>query len=443
MKMSSNLGWMFYKDYFKDLNYDNFSSQENKNRINMKINTLLNSNPELESNEDEKLLGNLHLKATTTYPGLLLGSGNMHKLPSDIEGQLILGFHFDYTTGLPVIQGSSIKGVLRSAFEHKEYIQELLDNRFNSDEIDGIEKEIFDNGDIFFDAVVIKKGSTLLSDDYLAPHNNELKVIDQESGEIIEGQEDDYLAPHNNELKEPIPLRFLKVSPNVTFRFDFELKDNKFLSKEEKKNLFIEILKDLGVGAKTNVGYGKFDNIEIHKTEEEKKIERREEDKKVIDKANSVEELEQFIRNNQTSELLDEAKIKLENFEEEKEKELLKQSWENIDKSKKQYIESFIKKNENNNLAKEYVLEAKNLLDNSNNQEQSEFNLSQYTKFKPLDSYLKKFKSLSEKEIDSLKNHLLNNMQDKIKRKKFPFITLQKFISKEEANEIADKLNLK
>lgn len=414
--MSSNLGWMFYKDYFKDLNYDNFSSQENKNRINMKINTLLNSNPELESNEDEKLLGNLHLKATTTYPGLLLGSGNMHELP-DIEGQLILGFHFDYTTGLPVIQGSSIKGVLRSAFEHKEYIQELLDNRFNSDEIDGIEKEIFDNGDIFFDAVVIKKGSTLLSDDYL--------------------------APHNNELKEPIPLRFLKVSPNVTFRFDFELKDNKFLSKEEKKNLFIEILKDLGVGAKTNVGYGKFDNIEIHKTEEEKKIERREEDKKVIDKANSVEELEQFIRNNQTSELLDEAKIKLENFEEEKEKELLKQSWENIDKSKKQYIESFIKKNENNNLAKEYVLEAKNLLDNSNNQEQSEFNLSQYTKFKPLDSYLKKFKSLSEKEIDSLKNHLLNNMQDKIKRKKFPFVTLQKFISKEEANEIADKLNLK
>jgi CRISPR-associated protein Cmr6 len=188
--MSSNLGWMFYKDYFKDLNYDNFSSQENKNRINMKINTLLNSNPELESNEDEKLLGNLHLKATTTYPGLLLGSGNMHELP-DIEGQLILGFHFDYTTGLPVIAGSSIKGVFRSAFKHPEYIQELLNNRFNSEEIKDIETEIFENKDIFFDAVVIKKGLSLLSDDYLAPHKDK--------------------NGNYNELVEPTPLRFLKV----------------------------------------------------------------------------------------------------------------------------------------------------------------------------------------------------------------------------------------
>jgi CRISPR-associated protein Cmr6 len=416
--MSSNLGWMFYKDYFKDLNYDNFSSQENKNRINMKINTLLNSNPELESNEDEKLLGNLHLKATTTYPGLLLGSGNMHELP-DIEGQLILGFHFDYTTGLPVIQGSSIKGVLRSAFEHKEYIQELLDNRFNSDEIDGIEKEIFDNGDIFFDAVVIKKGSTLLSDDYL--------------------------APHNNELKEPIPLRFLKVSPNVTFRFDFELKDNKFLSKEEKKNLFIEILKDLGVGAKTNVGYGKFDNIEIHKTEAEKREEKSLEDKKKVENIDTIDELERFIKNNPNSEILDFAKTKFQKLKIEKRKLELKSAWNKLDKKNRKHLESFKNSHKDDELAKEYILEIEKLLNNEHNQkiEEGEFNPTEYTKFKQLERYLKKFNSLNKKDVEVLKNHLLNNMNDKIKRKKFPFGTLQRFMSKEEANKIAGKLNLR
>jgi CRISPR-associated protein Cmr6 len=416
--MSSNLGWMFYKDYFKDLNYDNFSSQENKNRINMKINTLLNSNPELESNEDEKLLGNLHLKATTTYPGLLLGSGNMHKLPPDIEGQLILGFHFDYTTGLPVIQGSSIKGVLRSAFEHKEYIQELLDNRFNSDEIDGIEKEIFDNGDIFFDAVVIKKGSTLLSDDYL--------------------------APHNNELKEPIPLRFLKVSPNVTFRFDFEVRDG-ILSKKEKENLFIKLLEDLGVGAKTNVGYGKFDKIRLYKTEAEKREEKSLEDKEKVENIDTIDELERFIKNNPNSEILDFAKTKLQKLKIEKRKLELKSAWNKLDKKNRKHLESFKNSHKDDELAKEYILEIEKLLNNEHNQkiEEGEFNPTEYTKFKQLERYLKKFNSLNKKDVEVLKNHLLNNMNDKIKRKKFPFGTLQRFMSKEEANKIAGKLNLR
>jgi len=226
--MATNLGWEFYKGYFKNIDYNNLSNPNNETITNEKIERLLHQNQIFLTNEKDEMIGNIHFKATTTYPGLLLGSGYLHELP-DVKGQLILGFDFDYTTGLPIIRGSSIKGVLRSAFQEKEYIKEILKDE-NID-ISELEKEIFDNNDIFFDAQIIKIQNTLLADDYLAPHK-----------EIT---------------KDPIPLRFLKVAPNVTFRFDFELSDG-IISKEQKRELFKTILEDLGVGAKTNVGYGKF-----------------------------------------------------------------------------------------------------------------------------------------------------------------------------------------
>ena len=63
--------------------------------------------------------------------------------------------------------------------------------------------------------------------------------------------------------------------PNVTFRFDFKLSDG-LISKDQKKKLFEIILKDLGLGAKTNVGYGKFENFNDYKTEVEKQQEAQE-----------------------------------------------------------------------------------------------------------------------------------------------------------------------
>jgi len=237
---SVNIGWLFYKDYFKDIDYDNLENKKNEEVIQKKVKNILNQKPKIVTEEP---LGNLHFTAKTTYPGLLLGSGNAHELPS-IEGQVILGFHFDYTTGLPVIQGSSIKGVLKSAFKHQEYIKELLEKEID---IKDLEDEIFENGDIFFDAPIVKADSyeKILGDDFLTPHGDNL-------------------------LQNPKPLRFLKVLPDVTFLFDFVLSDG-LISKEKKVALFEAILQDLGLGAKTNVGYGKFANFAPYETEAEKK----------------------------------------------------------------------------------------------------------------------------------------------------------------------------
>lgn len=65
----------------------------------------------------------------------------------------------------------------------------------------------------------------------------------------------DFITPHSNPLSNPIPIQFLKVVSNIAFRFQFKFTDIN-LSAKAKEILFKRILLTLGVGAKTNVGYG-------------------------------------------------------------------------------------------------------------------------------------------------------------------------------------------
>ena len=247
----------------------------------------------------------------TTYPGLTLGTGYSHETGE--LGEFKLGFFFDHTTGYPCIPGSTVKGCLRSLFPQKErkdiadkdekynYLafiirnlpdlpaEDILDNKLSEslDQtnpverkqfIDILEREIFDgeypdrneNGsiktnenkivykpigiyerDIFFDAYPIStdhpaitkstysNSNPFLSDDYITPHINRSRLE---------------LSPFTN----PIPLLFLKILPKVTIQFQFDVK-NGVLTKEQKIQLFRRILLDFGIGAKTNVGYGQFE----------------------------------------------------------------------------------------------------------------------------------------------------------------------------------------
>lgn len=248
----SNIGWLFHKDYFNTLTFDDYkvltlTKEEKKGKrvqveaIEQKMDKkVINITTQSFTKQTSKNLGNVSFELSTIYPGLLLGSGNVHELP-DVKGQAILGFHFDYTSGLPEISGSSIKGVLRSAFKHSDYIKEISKNE-NLD-VKKLEIEIFGQDsksnkiatgkDIFFDAIITKGNKA-----------NKILI-------------DDYITPHKENTKNPIPLRFIKVLPEVTFEFYFELKDG-ILNKKQKIDLFKDIILDFGLGAKTNVGYGKF-----------------------------------------------------------------------------------------------------------------------------------------------------------------------------------------
>lgn len=254
------------------------------------------------------------LKFMTIYPGLTMGTGYTHETGE--LGEFKLGFFFDYSTGYPCVPGSTVKGCLRSVFPQKkrekvadkkekydylasairelpEFSKEIIRENDLSDAfdekgslkrmqfIDFLEREIFDGEkceknedgtykvektgdktrffykplcvyerDIFFDGYIVSsdhpaiKRSTyqnlkpFIADDFITPHLNR-KIPE--------------LSPFTN----PVPLMFLKILPEVTIQFQFDLKDG-LLTKKEKEKLFGRLLLDFGIGAKTNVGYGQF-----------------------------------------------------------------------------------------------------------------------------------------------------------------------------------------
>ena len=205
------------------------------------------------------------VKMKVQAPGLLIGSGLAHGLPGS-EEDVKTGLQFDYTSGLPVIPGSSVKGVIRSAFptikEDKEqsneadaeklnYIKSLIADipefsalGLEDKDILELGNQMFNHGDIFADALLVGYGTRTKQQ---SPENQVLA--------------EDYITPHTGgPLAQPIPIKIVKVAPGVTFAFCFKFNETKIgakvVSASMKKALCAAILQDLGVGAKTNVGYG-------------------------------------------------------------------------------------------------------------------------------------------------------------------------------------------
>ena len=214
------------------------------------------------------------------YPGLVTGVGLGHEI--NAKGEFKLGMHFDFTYGIPVIYGSSIKGVLHSHFrdftDHMRiedgklelYVSPLTRNDAKGYRVADypefsrmLEKSIFGSSldtedeehelgceyqDVFFDAVPYAENKTgsILSADYLCPHGE---------------------SPYKN----PIPISFLRISPGVKIRLAFQLRETTLewggktipVTQKFKYVLFKNMLSDLGLGAKTNVGYGVLTPISV------------------------------------------------------------------------------------------------------------------------------------------------------------------------------------
>ena len=196
----------------------------------------------------------------TTYPGLAIGLGYIHE--SDEIDDYKMGMSFDYTTGVPYIPGSSVKGTLRSVFPIDKndenriaFINECLGIKEDKDkksyeEILALEYSIFGKR----------------TDDSSSKDNQALKdifydgYIDTNSSFL----HDDYITPHPSEIKSPEPKKFLRVLQGTTITLQFKLnKKNELISIEKRLELFSEILKFTGIGAKTNVGYGQLDEDSI------------------------------------------------------------------------------------------------------------------------------------------------------------------------------------
>lgn len=241
-----NLNLLFYKTFYSKLGDNTWFDERNK--VTVFEHDIITKSQKLVGSgfykEDYKPVSDKiaphKFMLKTSYPGLLAGTGYAHGVDSDDD--IKIGFSFDYVTGQPYIPGSSVKGLLRSYFEGEKKAVIgcfLKDDNLNVDEL---KKSVFgsndeDGVDIFFDAVV-RRGD--------------------EKGRVMGF---DAITPHGEDLtKNPIPIKILKVLPDVVFEFSFKLADSvvdgKTVTAEQKKELFRKILMTFGIGAKTNVGYG-------------------------------------------------------------------------------------------------------------------------------------------------------------------------------------------
>lgn len=291
-----NTGRMYYRNY-----------SINRQAIPGKNNSLLGISGIQFIPEVKGLIGvNAKFQLKTIYPGLLSGSGYLHEVKKDEEA-FKLGFFFDHVTGMPVIPGTGVKGAIRNAFpgfsdldiqanftetgydtlpisnHRKQELKDILPHKKNkaafifclihNQQVDSltaeqlkdihlIEKEIFESKnrenkpinlykrDIFHDSVPVGilnnykvRDQRLFGSDYITPHKHKSR-------------------PELDPFANPEPIKFLKVMPNVVYEFRFKLNSG-ILTADNKKLLFSKILETLGIGAKTNVGYGQFHNSSV------------------------------------------------------------------------------------------------------------------------------------------------------------------------------------
>lgn len=238
-----NLHKAYYKDYFKNLNFGYLLNNGDEPKTEIKRRNEGLTAPNLLYKLPKISLANQDFELEVVYPGLVTGIGINHE--AKIEGEFKLGVHFDWTYGMPVIYGSSVKGVLKSYF--KEFYTPN-ENQPDKEDVETVVKDIFEgegksiyNRDVFFDAVIVEtdKKNRILCSDSITPHGN-------------------------NPLKNPVPITFLKIASGCKLEFRFKLVDTVIvkdgrtltLTAAQKLDIFKEILTTVGIGAKTNVGYG-------------------------------------------------------------------------------------------------------------------------------------------------------------------------------------------
>lgn len=246
--MAKNIHKLFYKDYYNGVDFNYIFDNDGEGSSRADINEVIKNVPlEVIEKPFETVTGRkmVTFRARILYPGLVTGIGLIHD-SKKINGGYNLGMHFDYVKGMPIVYGSSVKGVLRNYF--KEFCKDAMAEKEN---IDGLFEAIFNGNkkenneykpmsiyerDLFFDAVIVKdyKGKFLV-DDSITPHG-----IDP--------------------LKNPIPIQMLKIAPGCEIEFRFVLSDSEINKKiydiNFKLDIFKRILELIGIGAKTNVGYG-------------------------------------------------------------------------------------------------------------------------------------------------------------------------------------------
>ena len=183
------------------------------------------------ANRTRKLKAALRGKAFTakTQDRLIAGTGRSHPIE--------VGFAWHHTLGVPYIPGSGLKGIVKTWAEEWE-------NR-NLDDLLGVMERV--GQVVFLDALPTEP--VTLKADVMTPHYGEYY-----RGETPPG---DWLSPN--------PIPFLTVAKGQKFLFSVVPSDPKHVAAceqatvcEQATKLLQQALAELGAGAKTAAGYGRF-----------------------------------------------------------------------------------------------------------------------------------------------------------------------------------------
>ena len=151
------------------------------------------------------------------------------------------GFAFHHTLGVPYLPGSSVKGLVRAWVEHwlndkKEDIKRIFGD--NEDGVGSV---------IFLDAIPIEPVE--LKMDIMTPHYSKYY-----QGKDVPGDWD-----------SPNPIPFMVVNKETKFQFGvLPRRTNNEQDKQDCEKAIgwlTEALANIGAGAKTAVGYGRFEKI--------------------------------------------------------------------------------------------------------------------------------------------------------------------------------------
>lgn len=196
------------------------------------------------------------------------GMGNNHPVEN--------GMLWHPTLGTPYLSGASVKGLLRSWMEEwsdleDSELKEKLFRWFGSDDKDPKQqqKESQAGGLVFFDAIPVEQ--VKLTCDIMTPHMGEWY---SEGGKITK---DTYSTTLPADWHNPIPIPFLVVK-QASLQFSIAPRPHTDISQDEIKQTMDELTKALeylGAGAKTAVGYGRFE-VDTDADEKQKKDQKKE-----------------------------------------------------------------------------------------------------------------------------------------------------------------------
>ena len=266
---SSNMHYVFHVEYFRNLNLLTKSDREAEiiRQRNQDIRTFSFPKPGRGVSAPFDGLRNVpgfhSFSLYTTYPGLLIGTGNPHE--TALDGAVKCVFSLDYVTGLPYIPGSSLKGLLRSGFPGTLRRESVLDPK--TAQMEAVAKAELIRDFLNRDNLDVRA----LENAVFGSDNPEEKKREPnpECGDVFLGAfpvswpesilEMEFITPHKEKFSDPTPISIMKIRPNVRMEFAFLLHDSLStgVSAAEKAELFQQLLLESGAGAKTNVGFGR------------------------------------------------------------------------------------------------------------------------------------------------------------------------------------------